>query len=475
MRRVQTQIRRRKLGEACATATGRWVQSWVAPACCAAVACAVGFSTTAEVHGAAVPCGIRTNDNLDARHPQDGPHCDLKFAVGSDEFVATVSVNLVFLDWMLEFPRENTERVDPIELPSLAPRLEAYFAAQMPVEIDGVRVAPVVRALSVNDPDEVLLPMFPISGWRGLRKVGFELAFPLKAPPDSVSVVWPAYPPDLLSVLPSKPPLEIAAEWTADGLRSQLIFTRDEPGFTWHRPAGGIDARLERVPAPASPRPLVPAWGTLAIGVFVVCFGAAALGRRSPREALGAGLVAAVIVLVIRPNGPAALEFGVRAPAGLDPAEAAATFEALHANLYRAFDYEAESTIYDALARSVSGELLEETYLSVRRALVMEEEGGAMSRVIAVRPLETRVESQGELDLDEGVVRAFTVAARWQVDGRVTHWGHAHDRTNEYEGRFTVAAETDGWRIHDAEITRQERVGGEDPAAPPIPPEEEEL
>ena len=83
---------------------------------------------------------------MDARHPQDGPHCDLKFAVGSDEFVATVSVNLVFLDWMLEFPRENTERVDPIELPSLAPRLEAYFAAQMPVEIDGVRVAPVVRA-----------------------------------------------------------------------------------------------------------------------------------------------------------------------------------------------------------------------------------------------------------------------------------------------------------------------------------------
>ena len=40
----------------------------------------------------------------------------------------------------------------------------------------------------------------------------------------------------------------------------------------------------------------------------------------------------------------------------------------------------------------------------------------------------------------------------------MTHWGHAHDRTNEYEGRFTVAAEPGGWRIHDAEITRQERV-----------------
>jgi hypothetical protein len=73
-------------------------------------------------------------------------------------------------------------------------------------------------------------------------------------------------------------------------------------------------------------------------------------------------------------------------------------------------------------------------------------------------------------------VAAFTIAARWQVDGRVTHWGHAHERTNEYDGRFTVTAERDGWRIHDAEITRQERVdSGADGAVPAIPPEDEEL
>ena len=69
------------------------------------------------------------------------------------------------------------------------------------------------------------------------------------------------------------------------------------------------------------------------------------------------------------------------------------------------------------------------------------------------------------------------MSATWQVDGRVTHWGHAHDRTNEYDGRFTVAAEQGGWRIHDAEITRQERVDSAAPApsAPPVPSEDEEL
>ena len=385
-------------------------------------------------------------------------------------------MNLVFLDWMLDAPREDEERIDPSELGALAPRLEAYFAAQMPVEVDGVRVAPILRDLRLNDPDEVLLPLFPISGWRGLRKVEFSLGYPLKSPPDTVSVVWPAYPPDLLSVLPSKPPLVIASEWTADGLRSQHTFTRVEPGFTWHRPAGGIEARLERVPKPPPPEPLVPAWATLAVAVFVVGFATAAIARRPPRVALGTGLLAAVVVLVLRPTGPAFLALGTRAPRLLAEAEAAATFESLQANLYRAFDYEAESAVYDALARSVSGGLLEETYLGVRRALVMEEEGGAMSRVVAVRPVRTSVSSQGEIALEDGRrARAFTVAATWQVDGRVTHWGHSHDRTNEYDGRFTVAAEREGWRIHDAEITRQERVDtGDAPAPMPQPSAEDE-
>lgn len=433
-----------------------------------------GFSTTPTRDRTRELHGILTKREESALHPQDGPHCDLKFRLSETEFVAAISMNIVFLDWMLEFPRENPERIDASELAALAPRLSAYFGAQMPVAMDGVRVDPVVRALEVNDPDEVLLPLFPISGWRGLRKVGFELAYPVKSPPRDIGVVWPAYPPDLLSVLPAKPPLEIAAEWTADGLRSQVLFTRDEPGFTWHRPSGGIDARLERVPQPAAPRPLVPSWGTLAIVVFVASFGAAAVARRTPRTALVTGLSAAVIVLVLRPAAPAFLAIGTRAAPTLAEPEATATFEALHANLYRAFDYEDERTVYDALARSVSGALLEETYLSVRRALVMEEEGGAVSRVVAVRPVATRVVSQGEIDADGTRVRAFTVEARWQVDGRVTHWGHAHDRTNEYDGRFTVAAEQGGWRIHDAEVTRQERIEQASPAGE-IPSEDEEL
>jgi hypothetical protein len=447
----------------------------VAPWAIACIAAAVPFSTTVASPRSPEAAEIGAIAAAAARHPQDGPHVDLRLRSDAESFVASISMNLVFLDWMLDTGREDPERIDASELPRIGAMLSDYFAQQMPVSIDGVRVPPRIEGLEVNDPDPVLLPLFPLSGWQGLRKIAFELVYPLKSPPQTVSVVWPAYPPDLLSPLPTKPPLEIAAEWTADGLRTQVLFTRAEPEHVWHRPAAGIAARLETVPAPPAPRPLVPPFATLAVGVFVVSFVAAAAARRRPATALATGLVAAGVVLVIRPSGPAILGFGTRAPRAIDAVEAARAFESLQANIYRAFDYEDESTAYDALSASVGGDLLERLYLDVRRTLVMEEEGGAMSRVVAVRPVRTEIESQGEVG--EGAARraAFVVAATWQVDGRVTHWGHAHERTVEYDGRFVVEAQPAGWRIGGAEITRQERVDSVGTEPDPLMDEDAEL
>ena len=104
-----------------------------------------------------------------ARHPQDGPHVDLRFRLENTEFLAEISMNLVFLDWMIQSSREDEERIDASELALLQPRLLQTLSQQMPVSIDGVRVEPVLRTLTSNDPDQALLPLFPLSGWRGLR------------------------------------------------------------------------------------------------------------------------------------------------------------------------------------------------------------------------------------------------------------------------------------------------------------------
>ncbi|MBD3320640.1 MAG: hypothetical protein GF350_06055, partial [Chitinivibrionales bacterium] len=47
------------------------------------------------------------------------------------------------------------------------------------------------------------------------------------------------------------------------------------------------------------------------------------------------------------------------------PGEARALFASLHRNIYRAFDYSTESEIYDALSKSVDGDLLTGIYTEV--------------------------------------------------------------------------------------------------------------
>ena len=137
-------------------------------------------------------------------------------------------------------------------------------------------------------------------------------------------------------------------------------------------------------------------------------------------------------------------------------AEALAIFEPLHENIYRAFDYTDESAVYDALSQSVDGELLAGLYDEVYRSLVLQEEGGAVSKVTAVRHDRMDV---GEIGLvgPEGRV-GFRLECQWQVDGAVYHWGHAHTRTNEYVAEYTIHAGESGWRIAASQPIEQRRV-----------------
>lgn len=137
--------------------------------------------------------------------------------------------------------------------------------------------------------------------------------------------------------------------------------------------------------------------------------------------------------------------------------EAVEIFAPLHANIYRAFDYTEREQIYDALAESVDGELLEALYSEIFRSLIMQDEGGAVSRVQAVTPLETEITSIGYLP-PENTQPSFTLRARWRVEGLVYHWGHSHTRLNEYAAEYTVISTADGWRIGASRVTEQFRV-----------------
>jgi len=115
-------------------------------------------------------------------------------------------------------------------------------------------------------------------------------------------------------------------------------------------------------------------------------------------------------------------------------------------------DFRGEVQVYDRLAKTVEGALLEEIYLDQRRALRIARAGGAQARVQAVS-----VESAMPTPVP-GKVADYVVRARWTIVGKVGHWGHLHQRANLYEADLTISAESGSWKITDFELLEQERL-----------------
>jgi hypothetical protein len=125
--------------------------------------------------------------------------------------------------------------------------------------------------------------------------------------------------------------------------------------------------------------------------------------------------------------------------------------ESLLRNIYRAFDYYSESDIYDALARSVQGDLLTELYLKIRQGLIMQEQGGAVARVQEVKVVKSESRK-------EAVGNGFGEHMTWQVEGTVEHWGHIHTRVNEYSADFLIQHSEGSWKITAMNVGRQSQV-----------------
>jgi hypothetical protein len=401
---------------------------------------------------------------MKALDPADGPHVDLKLSLDPDALRMEVTMNIVFLDEIVEFLRESPDVIAPVEGIALLDALQEWADVDLVAKVDGIDVKPLIDDLEISDPSDDLLPVFPRTGMRGIRKVRFSVTWPLKSEPQEIEFDWPSYPPDI-AIDPDNPPsMQIAAEAAVEGVREAVFFTVDSPTWLWRSGSTSIEERLARIPIPAAVTP----WPLPVVSVLLLLFGVLfGLGQLASKRT-GSSAVAIIVILAcaggswvfggvgvveLRLDGRSALEL----PDG-DAAEA--LFVPLHSNIYRAFDYVSESDIYDALERSVEGDLLDLLYRSIYESLVMEEEQGALSRVIAVRAEDFVVESIEALDADESGPRiGFVALYRWQVEGRVTHWGHMHERTNEYLARFDVVGNAEGWRIAAIDLLEQERVG----------------
>ncbi|MEE2888568.1 MAG: hypothetical protein VX951_14145 [Planctomycetota bacterium] len=421
--------------------------------------------------------GTSSGGPVTTRHPVDGPDVDVRVQIQDQAVKFQIIMNLAYIDEIADTPREDEYSIQPHEHQGIRKALFEFYRQSNRVRIDSVEVAPVDKAFVVDEGDMDMLPLFPRCMEKALVRVQMSIEYPCKSPPSSVSFAWGEFPVNpILVVADSKPKIEIQAHLIAKGIDKIVPLTEQEPEFTWHDTGESVEDRFLSVPKPPSQKSLqLPLVSAAISAVVLLAFLHMLLGAlsRSGRQLLGRrGLRVGLMAVLLAPVGYVARDraiVSVPDPFDQTPAlptiqQARAIFTPLHRNIYRAFDYVEEGDIYDALARSVEGELLDNLYNQVYRSLIMHEEGGAVSRVNAVRTVNAEVESVGLLE-DRGDRPGFQVHAKWQVDGVVRHWNHAHYRTNEYEARYTVVQAEDGWRIADNVIMGQKRIdeGGEPP------------
>lgn len=422
---------------------------------------AVGSVTAEEPFGGSGVAGD-LSVRVISSHPQDGPDADVRIRIDERQVTFQIIMNLAFVDEIVDVPREEESTLDPAEYASVEAALADFYTQRNQVRIDGVAVQPLVDAFEVDPGDLSLLPLFPAMGTRALIKVRLVLTYSAKSPPQRVKMVWGTYPPDLVLAGPDgAPPIQINAQLTAGGIDSIVEFRKHEPEFTWHAGADTHANRFLAVPEPPKPDSYsipVVSLILLLVGLFL---GIRVLVKplRPPFFWLSGFVLPSFFALAIMSRHMWVVEADMwNSNSSRLPTEAMAAqiFKPLHANIYRAFDYNDESDIYDALARSATGELLDDLYNQIYQSLIMQEEGGAVSRVQEVRVMNLEVNNIGLLPPQQQP--GFHVVARWQVDGAVFHWGHSHERTNEYLARYTVAEEAAGWRIAESQILEQFRV-----------------
>ncbi len=361
-----------------------------------------------------------------------------------------ILVPVLTLESWLPIPREDPNFLTVAEQTATEAAIESYFQSHSPVKIDGLSVPAKVDRVDyygLNFRDFAQrAPKQRVSTHSA--RAGIILYYPTKQAPQSVALTW--------DIFNQHTPLLNTVVYDHRNTGYRHFFTPAEPDFQWTTTV----APHEKPATPQLPTPgLHPARHLPIVGGLGLLFGIGFLfggisQRRWKPALVGGGLCCAAIGTWQQ------IPMGITMPKSVPldeivtETEAQTIFSALHANIYRAFDYGEESQIYDVLAESVSGELLESLYLSVGEGLRMEEQGGAIARVTS-----TSIQA-GELQNRR--VRQeypeFDYRCTWNVAGTVEHWGHIHTRENQYQAVFTVTGDSEAWKITQLVVENEERL-----------------
>ncbi len=339
-----------------------------------------------------------------------------------------ILIPLASLATMIDFQRADENYLEVAEQDAAKRKIEKFFSFDNEVIVDGVPVKPVFDRIDFYGLD---LRDFAMRAERkrismANGRIGIIMSYPIKTPPLSVEVKWDMFN-DAVKMVDS-------AVFAYDQLeKTQFSMFSDKNVYRWTSDARKELPKINGVAVEDLPQkiPLI----SLGLALLGLVMGGASLMRRS-----SLGVVAGLLVLAAAYPSRHAMLWPA---AAISPETAEAIFTRLHQNIFRAFDYREESDVYDALAKSVDGELLRDLYLQINERLTLQDQGGAIAKIEQVQFLEG---TKGE-EFGAGDQLGFNFRCRWNLVGTVEHWGHIHERTNQYDAEFKVQIRDGAWKI----------------------------
>lgn len=282
----------------------------------------------------------------------------------------------------------------------------------------------------------------PVSTSSG--RVGVILTWPLNDPAESFDLTWNLFSKSVWAVR------LIVIEGDAV-TRNSLAKTGGRNHFRWRRSAPVVDRQplLVAEPSPEEQNMEIPV--VSAVCLILITFAACLKATSRPIRAR-----MAVCLLIGMAVGPAIPGTSIRIPMGyktISDAQADSVCKLLLPQAYAAFRYRTENDIYDALAVSVSGDLLQDIYLDLLSGLTVQEQGGAVCRITSVEILE--VESLPSITTE---MPQLFCRCKWNVSGTVEHWGHIHQRENQFSGNLTIKYIDAAWKVTKLNIVEEQQL-----------------
>ena len=346
---------------------------------------------------------------------------------------------LTFEEW-LPIKRANPEFLEVAEQDAMRGQIAEWFRNRNPVETDGIPFKPVLQrleffGLDIQDFAQNAEPR-RISAYQA--RLGIILSYPAKAPPNRVNLTW--------EVFQESAPFLRSIVYDRNANPTEEFFVKDQPDFEWIRE--GETPAVASFQTDWTPIQSKRKISNVSYGLIGIAFAGGAftwmLYRNHPQcipRSLGVAGIWLIGAFMFKDHVPVADR-----PLAPDFTKHTAT---LLQNIYRAYDYGDQSDVYDALAHSVNGPLLDELFLKIQSGLRMQEQGGAIANVQEVRIVSIKPALDNPESLD----------CKWNVTGTVEHWGHIHTRENQYSARIKLDVSEKGrGRISKFEVTNEKRV-----------------